>query len=779
MDRLADVVQSQVRGVIVKMCSIFRCAGLVLLLSGVPFCIHAERVAYVYCDWHSNACKKVFDATFRKLGWAFDAYENVRLHELAANLADYDVVVAGPTANLTHTVNVKDDAALWRRWLNAGGALVIADANYPSVLDSWVGAFGPGFECGCELCSAHKRPTAESCAVTLGDDPILTCPKPLGALLRDHFVQWSHLKDLGPDWRKSIVCSDNQATLASRPTGKGIVILATASMFMGNREIPLALLENVSHWRRMKSEGVELVSFSNEDGEMDLSRGCAIRLRIDPGRIRKVSAELTACDGNGAAKGEPSRAEVVADVPPDGQVMLVPKLVIRRKGTANLTFVLRADGRELLKRNWTEKIPPALDVKLTRKHLFADAPIRPVIVLQPPKEGASKLVGVDWRIDGGDWTLQTEQFSTWEIPVPFLGDGRHEIAFRIHYAEGFLDSLDATRREFLDWGDERTLGFFCHRQVRYRLRSDGTVLEDGRPFFPLGFYYVAWSQSDARRLKAAKDIRGWGYNTLHTGVRPDETSGDGYGAFLDECARLGLRVISEFGSPGKATEVVRRYRDKPAVLGWNPGDEPSLNGLGAETMFCRYDRFKQIDPDHLVYTVVDKAGLGLRYAAGTDVMAPDPYPVPEKSLGMVYSFVTALRQTAESVGSGVWCVPQAFGGQGSARNSGWTRPPTDAEFRAMSYLALMAGAKGLVYYVYYDGGFDLLKEPALLAAVKVFPAELQKVVPFVLNGRLRQRERGEKGRYSAVWEMGEQRLSVAVDISGKVPRSTVNVIDRR
>ena len=224
-----------------------------------------------------------------------------------------------------------------------------------------------------------------------------------------------------------------------------------------------------------------------------------------------------------------------------------------------------------------------------------------------------------------------------------------------------------------------------------------------------------------------------------------------------------------------AGETIRRYRGKPAVLGWNPGDEPGANGLDAGAMFGRYDRFKRLDPDHLVYTVICGASRAGKYVSGTDVLVPDPYPVPEKPIGQVFSSLLAARLVTECAGVGLWSAPQAFGGQGYAKTSGWTRPPTGAEFRALSYLALMAGAKGLMSYVFCDSSFDMMKEPDLLKAVKALPSELKDVIPFVLNGRHRLLSQGEKGRYAVNWEMSGRQLSVSVDCSGNVPVTVVSI----
>ena len=142
------------------------------------------------------------------------------------------------------------------------------------------------------------------------------------------------------------------------------------------------------------------------------------------------------------------------------------------------------------------------------------------------------------------------------------------------------------------------------------MRDDHVLLENGQPFFPFGFYNVSWTIPAEERLAMVRDVAKWGYNAVHVGMRNDEYDGDGYGAFLDECAKLGIRVITEFDI-GRAESVIRKYCGKAAVMGWNPGDEPAPKGITPQEMFRRYDTFKQIDPDHIAYSP-----MGLSFCRG-------------------------------------------------------------------------------------------------------------------------------------------------------------------
>ena len=85
----------------------------------------------------------------------------------------------------------------------------------------------------------------------------------------------------------------------------------------------------------------------------------------------------------------------------------------------------------------------------------------------------------------------------------------------------------------------------------------------------------------------------------------------------------------------------------------------------------------------------------------------------------------------------------------------------------MSYLALMAGVKGIIYYTYYDGSFDIRKAPDLLEAVKAFPSEMRELTPFVLDGKGELLAEDKDGVYAMAWTLGTERRLVAVNVRNK------------
>ncbi|MBP5300554.1 MAG: hypothetical protein J6Y80_04035 [Victivallales bacterium] len=313
---------------------------------------------------------------------------------------------------------------------------------------------------------------------------------------------------------------------------------------------------------------------------------------------------------------------------------------------------------------------------------------------------------------------------------------------------------------------ERRQEFSRHGEPQWRIREDGTLLHRGRPFFPVGFYHVTWTANPAQRLAAMKDLAMRGNNCIHVSFLgyAREKNGDEFRAFLDECERRGVFVVMEFGECDPL-EVVRKFKGHPAMLGWNPGDEPAAHGIPPKEMFRRYSAFKQEDPDHLVYNVICVPEHYKDYCSGADVMAPDPYPIPSVKVDVAYVRYKQAAAAARKNGTAFWTVPQCFGNFVNG-----TREPTPQEFRALAYLSVIAGAKGMIHYTYFDGNFFLPKSPALCRAAMAFPQEFMPLTPFLLDGERTVLQEQNRGVYCAAWKWQGRTAYVAVNAADEPKR---------
>ena len=253
------------------------------------------------------------------------------------------------------------------------------------------------------------------------------------------------------------------------------------------------------------------------------------------------------------------------------------------------------------------------------------------------------------------------------------------------------------------------------------------VLVDGKAFFPIGVY-SAGADSFEKLAEA-------GFNTVHTyGWEGVSSYGDG-DAWLDAAQEHGLKALVGLYRPRvKGMELegcvprIEHVRDHPALLAWHTMDEPSWDkegDMGKDYMPAAYELVKQHDSDHPVTAVTCHFGDMDLFEATVDVMQADYYPVPPipaewySGTGFrgVKMFVDKWRE-ASGGEKPFWYVGQIFDFSVSKEKSydvpdEWKRLPTGEELRAMTYTAVAAGARGIIYWSYSRlMGDDWIRDPA-------------------------------------------------------------------
>ena len=229
---------------------------------------------------------------------------------------------------------------------------------------------------------------------------------------------------------------------------------------------------------------------------------------------------------------------------------------------------------------------------------------------------------------------------------------------------------------------------------RVRIDRHLRTIVDGKPFFPLGMCY--WC--DVTKENLERYVEG-PFNCLNTDFKmPPEQ--------LDLCREKGLLVIcgveSGYGDKdgGKAwlTERVNSMKNHPSVMGWFVGDEEPLAQI--PNMKRRQGWMEELDPDHPTWYAQCCVWEARHYMGVADVVGLDPYPVPTKPIGMVYS---TTRQGVTNTFGAIpnWQYPQAFGwGWLNRRETKGRRAPTQKEMANMGWQAMAGGANGLVFYAY-------------------------------------------------------------------------------
>lgn len=271
------------------------------------------------------------------------------------------------------------------------------------------------------------------------------------------------------------------------------------------------------------------------------------------------------------------------------------------------------------------------------------------------------------------------------------------------------------------------------------LGEHGFLLVDGKPFFPIGMYQFCGRQAEPDE-SVVKEASEAGFNTTvyyhYAGTKPLE--------LLDICQRYGVKAFIYPSTPlgyqprpldrAKIVQDVKLRRNHPALLGWYLVDEPE--GIGrADFEVTRefYQIVKETDTEHPCSLVIMGPRAARDYRDCTDIMWIDPYPIPHSPVTYVTDCVSGAVQAVEK-DKPTWCVPQAF--DWSVWKTGKVNEvhrPTPDEVRCMTYLALVHGAKGIIYWTHTGSKYYIRDYPEHWQAMKRLAGELRTLSPVLLT----------------------------------------------
>ena len=231
------------------------------------------------------------------------------------------------------------------------------------------------------------------------------------------------------------------------------------------------------------------------------------------------------------------------------------------------------------------------------------------------------------------------------------------------------------------------------------LRDDGTVLIDGKPFFPIGIYGVKPCPANGQDWdNAMKGLKEAGFNVVQTYSTPRAK-------FLDAAAKAGLKVINRPRMP--EDREFESYRSRPEILAWYLGDDTSGH-CTPMVLRDRMDAMKGADGRRLTCQADGTSSVYRDYAAGTDIFIPEIYPIRggdaqnvRDGMARVSNNLRLARKSAREAGlttRSVWALMQQFKGW-----TNWKRFPTKDELFCSSFSALASGANGIMWYTYSGG----------------------------------------------------------------------------
>ena len=301
-------------------------------------------------------------------------------------------------------------------------------------------------------------------------------------------------------------------------------------------------------------------------------------------------------------------------------------------------------------------------------------------------------------------------------------------------------------------------------------RVDGTTVIDKKPFFPFGFYHVSWESTAQERKSALGDIAAAGFNTIHA----SPTNLEDYGEFLDEAEGLGVYVLTEQNSIG-LLNLINAFKQKPAVLGWNIADDVD-NGKLVPPEVLKFDQqVKLAAPHHITY-ISGYSNKIKEFGNCADVLAMQSYTIGNGNdeISLTYDRISLARDAVSPDKKAVYANLQAFAWQNTKKGESHPiRLPTFDEVRNMTYQALLAGAKGIIYYTYHDEDWNLSSYPALWAGMKTLVPEIKAISSLVLNGQLNKIDVGVEKVIAGMWR--EPNQSLIVIINGSYEHQEVSI----
>jgi len=290
---------------------------------------------------------------------------------------------------------------------------------------------------------------------------------------------------------------------------------------------------------------------------------------------------------------------------------------------------------------------------------------------------------------------------------------------------------------------------------------NGITIVNGKSFFPFGFYYISWEPTVQDLIKDMRDIAAAGFNTIQAPANEVKS----YEQFLNEAARLGIYVLSEQGMD--LLDMINSFKQKPAVLGWSIADDVDNGKLVPQEVLKIHQQAKLADPHHITY-ISGYSNKIKEFGNCADVVAMQSYPIGngEDEISLTYDRVSLTRDAVSPYGKAVYANVQAFAW--SNKKQGEPRPirvPTFDEVRNMTYQALLAGAKGIIYYTYHDEDWHLSSYPALWAGMKTLVPEIKAISSLVLNGVLNIIEVGVEKVVAGMWIDRNQALIMIINRS--------------
>jgi hypothetical protein len=246
-------------------------------------------------------------------------------------------------------------------------------------------------------------------------------------------------------------------------------------------------------------------------------------------------------------------------------------------------------------------------------------------------------------------------------------------------------------------------------------------------FFPIGMFSVG--------IDGMETVKEAGFNSIHTYATDDNQ----LKTYIEKAERFKLKLLiypadkaeKGFINNEKIKSFIETNKNSKSILAWYIADEPELNS-GSPSQIGEINSFiNKLDQTHPTAIVIHRTDRFKEYKDASDILMTDRYPVPKTPLSHI---AEATQWAVEQKGAGgtVWAVLQAFGYQGPQLKGWGLREPTYDEMRAMTFLSIIHGAKGIFYYTFIGSQYRILQSPEHWNDLKKIVAELNRIYHLLL-----------------------------------------------
>lgn len=251
------------------------------------------------------------------------------------------------------------------------------------------------------------------------------------------------------------------------------------------------------------------------------------------------------------------------------------------------------------------------------------------------------------------------------------------------------------------------------------LNKSYNIQLNGQNIFPVGFFGIGWREPYNDKITCLETISNAGFNAIHF----DDIGTNNFAGILDRSAQLGnINVLVGLGNEATQSETntyivnaVNAFKNKPALLGWNIGDDADDGRFSIADLINRNTLVKNNDPNHFTTMALtgyypSRRNSVSQYAETTNigfeiypVTPPSDFDVTSTSyLTETYNRTLQYVNAARSKSKSMLMLPQTFSWASTGVAN--ARYPTALELRNMCYAGLCAGVNGLIAY---DFSFDL------------------------------------------------------------------------